>query len=127
MTAIAIDLSQIITAEAKETQAIRAERDRLKARRDLALAAGITVNGLAVATDDLSQSRIMGAALSAMLDPDYSVQWKTAAGFVTLDAATVLALAGAIRAHVQACFDREAVLLAALAAGTADDPEAGWP
>lgn len=127
MTTISLDLAQLVTAGDKAAQAAASARAALTARRDRAIAAGLTMNGLAIATDDISQSRIMGAALSAMLDPGYSVQWKTPAGFVTLDAVTVLALAGAIRAHVQACFDREAELLAALAASEDCDIETGWP
>ncbi|WP_051294440.1 DUF4376 domain-containing protein [Gemmobacter nectariphilus] len=124
---IAIDLSQLITAEAKAAEAAAARRAAVKARRDVAIASGITVGGVTVATDDQSQSRVMGAAVAAMLDPGYSVQWKTASGFVTLSAPQVIGLATAIRAHVQACFDREAALLAALDAGEAVDIETGWP
>lgn len=124
---IAIDLSQLITAEAKAAEAAAAQRAAIKARRDVAIASGITVGGVTVATDDQSQSRVMGAAVAAMLDPNYTVQWKTASGFVTLSAPQVIGLATAIRAHVQACFDREAVLLAALDAGEAVDIETGWP
>ncbi len=124
---IALDLSQLVTAGDKAAEAARARRAAIAARRDAAIAGGIVLDGLPVATDDLSQSRIMGAALSAMLDPGHTVQWKTPLGFVALDAPRVLAIATAIRAHVQACFDREAALLAALAAGEDDDPEGGWP
>jgi hypothetical protein len=124
---IAIDLSQLITAEAKAAEAAAAQRAAIKARRDVAIASGITVGGVTVATDDQSQSRVMGAAVAAMLDPGYSVQWKTASGFVTLSAPQVIGLATAIRAHVQACFDREAALLAALDAGEAVDIDTGWP
>ncbi|WP_051294407.1 DUF4376 domain-containing protein [Gemmobacter nectariphilus] len=124
---IAIDLSQLITAEAKAAEAAAARRAAVKARRDVAIASGITVGGVSVATDDQSQSRVMGAAVAAMLDPGYSVQWKTASGFVTLSAPQVIGLATAIRAHVQACFDREAVLLADLEAGGTVDIDTGWP
>lgn len=124
---IAIDLSQLITAEAKAAEAAAAQRAAIKARRDQAIASGITVGGVTVATDDQSQSRVMGAAVAAMLDPNYTVQWKTASGFVTLSAPEVIGLATAIRAHVQACFDREAALLAALDAGEAVDIDTGWP
>ena len=44
-----------------------------------------------------------------------------------LDAATIIAVAQAVRAHVQACFDRENALLAALDADEPYDIEAGWP
>lgn len=67
------------------------------------------------------------------MDPGYLVQSKTAAGFITLDAMTVIGLAQAIRAHVQACFDNEAALSAAIDAAEDHDAlesidvEAGWP
>lgn len=125
-----LDLTKLITAEDKAAAALAAACAALKARRDQAIAAGITVSGMAVATDDLSQQRITGAALAASLDGDYSVNWKTEAGFVELSAAQVLAVAQAVRAHVQACFDREAELLPLIEA--ADDPasveiDGGWP
>ncbi len=59
-----------------------------------------------IATGDTSQSRIVGAALAVINDPALTIQWKTEAGFVTLDAAQVLAVAQAD----DAC-----------------DIEAGWP
>lgn len=124
---IPIDLSQMITAGQQASAADRAARDRIKARRDMAMAAGITVGGVSLATDDLSQQRITGAALAAMLDPDYAVQWKAGQGFVALTASQVIVLAQAMRAHVQACFDREAELLAALETGVPFDIETGWP
>lgn len=102
--------------------------EAIRLRRDQAIAAGTTVAGIPVQTDETSQTRIMGAAVAAMLDPDYSVQWKTADGtFVTLSAAQVIGIASAVRAHVQACFDCEAVLRAAVIAGEPYDIEAGWP
>jgi len=122
-----INWSQMHTVEAVRAKADAAERDRIKARRDMAIAGGITLGGIGFATDDVSQHRIMGAALAALIDPEYSVQWKTPDGFVTLDAQTIIGAAQAVRAHVQACFDREAQLLAARAAGEAYDLAAGWP
>ncbi|MFN4131277.1 MAG: DUF4376 domain-containing protein, partial [Paracoccaceae bacterium] len=66
-------------------------------------------------------ARITGAALQAVLDPAVTIRWKTPDGYVDLDAPTILALAQAVRAHVQACFDREAGLI------DGGDIEAGWP
>jgi hypothetical protein len=90
---------------------------------------GIVVAGLAIATDDRSKLLINGAAVEAMLDPDYQMQWKTPDGFVELSGSQVLAIARAVRAHVQACFDREAELLAELEAGTFTEAmlDQGWP
>lgn len=111
-----------------ELAAINTRREEIRLRRDQAIDAGTIVAGLPVATDDKTQTRIMGAALSAMLDPDYSVDWKTASGtFVTFTGPQVIAVAQAIRSHVQACFDREAVLLADLENGRPYDIDAGWP
>lgn len=103
--------------------------DDIAARRFVAETAGITLNGMHVETDDRSKLLINGAALEAMLDPDYVMQWKTPTGFVELDAGQVLGVATAARAHVQACFNREAELLDALAAGTFTPEmlDQGWP
>jgi len=60
---------------------------------------------------------IDGAVLEATQDPDYVMQWKTPAGFVELVGAQVLAVARAMRARVQTCFDREAELQRAVGAG----------
>lgn len=61
-----------------------------------------------IKTDRESQALITGAALAAFADPDYTCQWKTEAGFVSLDSVQIKAVAQAVRAHVQSCFDREA-------------------
>lgn len=101
----------------------------IAARRYEAEVGGIEIAGMHVDTDDRSKLLINGAALEAMIDPAYTMQWKTPAGFVELDAAQVLGVARAVRAHVQACFDREAELLEALEAGTFTPEmlDQGWP
>ena len=71
-----------------------------------------------IRTDRESQAMITGAALKAMQDDTYSCRWKTETGFVELTAAQILAIADAVRAHVQGCFDREAELLALVDAAT---------
>ena len=102
--------------------------EAIKDRRDQAITAGITVAGVPIHTDEISQTRITGAAVAAIMDADYSVQWKAADGtFVTLSAAQVIGIASAVRAHVQAAFDREAELRAAVLAGDPYDIEVGWP
>ncbi|WP_444460320.1 DUF4376 domain-containing protein [Rhodobacter capsulatus] len=93
----------------------------LKTARDAAIARGIEVDGLRVQTDDLSQSRLTAAALAVQLDPGSTVRWKLATGeFVVLTAPQIIALALAVRAHVQACFNREADLAEAIR--VTDDP-----
>lgn len=101
----------------------------IAARRWQAETGGAVVEGMPLDTGRDSQALITGAAVSAMLDSNYTVRWKTQSGFVELNAEQIIAVASAVRAHVQACFDREAELLAAL---DADDftpamLEEGWP
>lgn len=101
----------------------------IAARRYEAEVGGITVLGVPIDTDDRSKLLINGAALEATIDPAYEMQWKAPGGFVELTAQQVIGIARAVRAHVQACFDREAELLAALDAGTLTPAmlEQGWP
>lgn len=98
-------------------------------RRFLAETSGIEVDSATFATSRDSQALINGALLTAMQNPDYLCQWKTSGGFVELTSARIKTVANAIRSHVQACFDREAELLAHLEAGTYEDSmlDQGWP
>lgn len=101
----------------------------IAARRYIAEIAGVDVGGIHVETDDRSKLLINGAALEAMIDPEYVMKWKTPSGFVELAAPQVLAVARAVRAHVQACFDREAELQTAATnvTITAEMLEESWP
>lgn len=92
-------------------------------------ASGFTIDGLAIESTRDSQALIASAGLSALLDPNYRCNFKTANGFVEMEAVQILAMAKAIRAHVQACFDRELTLLQAIEAGvySAEMLAEGWP
>lgn len=124
-----IDWSQLVTAEHKAAQAKEAQIASIAARRYIAETAGIEVSGIHIDTGRDSQSLITGAALNAVIDPAYVCNWKTPSGFVQLDAQTLLGVATTLRAHVQAAFDREAELLAALEDGTFTESMLGegWP
>lgn len=124
-----IDWGQLITAEAKADQAKTAQAAVVAARRYAAETSGINVSGIHIDTGRDSQALITGAALNAVIDPAYICNWKTPSGFVQLDAQSLLGVATTLRAHVQACFDREADLLAALADGSFSESmlEEGWP
>jgi len=111
-------LVQQITDEVLYEMAKAQYPARISSSRYDAETAGITINGMFIDTGRDSQALITGAALSAMIDPDYVCNWKTSDGFVQLDAQSLIGIAQAIRAHVQACFDREAVLLTALENGS---------
>lgn len=118
-------------ATAEDIARVRAplNREVIAARRYEAEIGGITLNGMQIDTDDRSKLLINGAALEATIDPTYVMQWKTPGGFIELPAQQIIGIARAVRAHVQACFDREAELLAALEAGTLTPAmlEQDWP
>lgn len=103
--------------------------DDIAARRYDAETDGTIISGMPIDTGRDSQALITGAAVSAMLDPDYTVRWKTGDGFVELTAEQIIGVATAVRSHVQDCFDREAELLAALDGGTLTPEmlQEGWP
>ena len=84
------------------------------------------ING--IRTDRESQGLITGAALKAMQDNTYTCKWKGIDGFVELTAPQIIAIADAVRAHVQSCFDHEAELLSLIEAATTEaELEAiGW-
>lgn len=95
---------------------------------------GMTFAGMSIRTDRETSSILTAAYVTALNDPGYVIaNWKLTDGvFIPLDAATIIAVATALRAHVQASFDREAALSAlVLAAETheavdAIDITAGW-
>lgn len=98
---------------------------------------GIVVSGASIDTTRESQAMITGAHAYAQANPEATISFKAAGGFVTLDAATMIAVASAVGQHVQACFAREAAVVAAITAGdvttTAEidaaftDVAAPWP
>lgn len=113
----------------KMDELVQADRlNVIKARRDKAIASGTVVGGMRIHTDDKSQNRIMGAAVSAMLDPDYTVDWWSADGSVVkLTAPQIIAAASAVRSHVQACFDVAANKAEYLKMGYYYDINSEWP
>jgi len=103
-------------------------------RRWRAEIAGVVVGGLSIPSDAATQSKLTAAVVACVLDNNYAVNWKLADGtFQLLDHAMLIAVAQAVRAHVQSCFDREATLAATISAAAdaaalaAIDIEAGWP
>jgi hypothetical protein len=78
---------------------------------------GTVVGGMPVATDDRSKMMIMGARLAAPAGPDLTTQWKNIDGsFATINAATIIAVSGAVSAHVAALFAAEATIAADISA-----------
>lgn len=79
---------------------------------------GIEFNGQAIDTSRESQSMIAGAYAYSQANPDEVIQFKSASGWVALDAATMAAIATAVGSYVQACFALEASVAAAITDGT---------
>ncbi len=77
------------------------------ARRYAVETGGIVVNGAPIATDRESQAMIGNAYAYVIASSAASVSYKTTAGFVTLTADQIKAVALAVGAHVQACFKAE--------------------
>lgn len=124
-----IDWDKVVTVEDMEVEAIDALKKRVAAIRYDNEVKGITVAGMLVDTGRDSQGLIAGACLAAVINPDYSVNWKTSgSGFQTLTAQQIIGLATSVRAHVQLCFDRERELVMAIDDGTFTESmlEEGW-
>ena len=101
------------------------KRAKIAAARYEREIAGVEVNGILIDSGRDSQALITGAALAAMLDSEYSLNWKTVDGFIHLTAPEIIAVAQAVRAHVQTCFDREGELVAQVdVAQTAEELDA---
>lgn len=90
---------------------------------------GIAINGAVIDTGRESQAMINGAFALAKDDPAAVIQFKAATGFVSLDSATMVGIARAVGAYVQACFAKEAGVAADIEAGSATsfaDIDARW-
>jgi hypothetical protein len=107
-------------------------REQLVRARQSAEARGVTLGGVTIATDRQSQAMVTGALLMMRSQgAPKAVQWKTKNGtFAPIGLSELELAAQAIFAHIEACFAREAELLAELDA--AEDPRSvdiysGWP
>lgn len=96
--------------------AVQKERKKaeITAARYEAETAGITINGVHIATDDRSQNKLANAVLQVLIDPAYTLNWKIDSNsFVPLNATQLIEYGTVVRQHVQDCFDKEITLLAA--------------
>jgi len=124
------DVTTIPIAEMKDSKLAE-----LATRRWQAEEGGTTLGGNPLATDRTTQTKLTAAYIKASADSEYTIPaWKSGPGvFSALNAATIIAAADAIEAHVQACFANEAALSGEIEAATtiaelsAVDIEASWP
>lgn len=72
---------------------------------------GVTVNGVPISTDDISQTKLLSVFMLAKFDPNFTIRWKANNGtFLTLNAAQIMAISTAVRNHIQGCFEEEELL-----------------
>lgn len=88
------------------------------ARRYAVETSGITVGGSEIATDRGSQALITGAFNLVTINPKTTIKFKASGTFVTLDASAVTIIATEVGQHVQACFAKEADVVAGITVGT---------
>jgi hypothetical protein len=92
---------------------------------------GIVVGGAHIDTSRDSQAMIANAYAYVTASGSSSIAFKADSGWVTLDPATVKAIALSVGAHVQSCFAIEQTVDAAILAGTisttAEIDAAAWP
>jgi hypothetical protein len=129
-------VTRVYTTEAIPLADLKAAKQSALARRRWqAEEGGTTLGGQPLATDRTTQTKLTAAYIKASADSEYTIPaWKSGPGiFSALDAATIIAAADAIEAHVQACFANEAALSGEIDAATtiaelsAVDIEASWP
>lgn len=125
------EIAQALAAVDPETSAKRRLFAYAADKRWRVETGGITVNGVTIDTSRDSQAMITGAYAYSQAHPEGPIKFKAASGWVTLDAATMAAIATAVGAHVQASFSVEEAIDAAITAGTitsfAEIDAADWP
>lgn len=127
----------VYTYEDKDLATYKTERkDAVSQKKWEVETGGITIDGAVIDTTRESQGLINGAyslALRKADQPGFSINFRGSNGWVTLDAATMIAIGEAVALHIQASFDRFRELEEAIDACTtveqvaAIDITTGWP
>lgn len=73
--------------------------------RDRKVYDGIAVGAMSIPTDERTQQVLAAAYTMAKLDPTYTIpDWKVDGAYVSLSNEQIIAIATAVREHVQTCF-----------------------
>lgn len=97
--------SLIETYEAQAARQIKLSA--LASHRYAVEVGGITINGMTIATDDRSKMMLGNARIAATANEEFTADWKTPSGFVTLTAGQIIAISDAVAEHVNKCFASE--------------------
>jgi hypothetical protein len=104
--------------------------ENLGVRREAAETGGMKINGVNVATDRHTQTKLTAIRILATEDSNIVVKWKGVDGFVDLDAAAIIEMSDGVHQHVQNCFANENTLRNVILASdnpAAVDLDQGWP
>lgn len=89
---------------------------------------GITLGDMPIATDEVSQFKILGAYVAASRNPAWSTMWDSA---LLIDAPTMLIIGDAVQEHINESFRVRGEVVAAIEASTittTDEIDAfAWP
>lgn len=115
--------------EAERTAKLAAVQAKKCAVRD----GGFIVDAVRFDSDDTAQIAYMSLAMELMSNPSYTTSWKASGNlWVTMDAAGFAKVRTGIKAHIEACFAKQAQLdyliqnAASVEELDAIDIEAGW-
>jgi len=78
---------------------------------------GMFAMGVQIPTDRHTQQVLTAMYMRALADSEYTIRFKTGAGFVDLSSTQIIELAESVHDHVQAAFAREDELLTAIENG----------
>lgn len=80
---------------------------------------GIMVNGMPISTAPESQTKLVSVLVIASQNPAFEVNWKGSDGrFYPMTSAQILEMVYAVRQHIQAAFDWEGQIVAAIDSAT---------
>ena len=86
--------------------------------------AGVTVGGVHIQTDEISQSKLLGVRVAASENAAFTTPWVAADGsIVPMTAEMIVVISNAVLAHVQGCFVTFADVVEQITAGRIVSPE----
>lgn len=100
------DIAPPVAEETAETKAAI-----LAAHRYEKEVGGLDYNGVRVSTAREERANYIAVNINARRDPQYEVEYKTPAGFISLGSEGIIGMTDAVAEHVQKCFRAEKAVL----------------
>lgn len=96
------ELSEVINRKKDQLRALVTENRRNKEN------GFILFGNIPIATDSVSQSKMLGVYVMALSNPEYQVRWKANDGtFHTFNASQIMSMSIQVRDYIQSVFDEE--------------------